>query len=72
MTRIRRVEAFSEELGLTADLRTCFPDIYKQLLDKLDVIECFESPGRSLRVEEILTKQEVIYEALNVSIPASS
>ncbi|GAU79061.1 IS1634 family transposase [Fusibacter sp. 3D3] len=43
-----------------------------QLLDKLDVIECFESPGRSLRVGEILTKQEVIYEALNVSIPASS
>lgn len=26
------LEVFSEELGLTADLRTCFPDIYKQLL----------------------------------------
>lgn len=26
------LETFSDELGLTADLRACFPDIYKQLL----------------------------------------
>ena len=43
-----------------------------QLLDKLDVIECFENPGSSLRIGEILTKQQEIYEALNVSIPSSS
>lgn len=42
-----------------------------QLLDKLDVIECFENPGHSLNMGEILTKQENIYEALNVSIPTS-
>ena len=43
-----------------------------QLLDKLDVIECFENPGYSLRIGEILTKQQEIYEALNVSVPTSS
>lgn len=52
-------------------------DLYKQytlhqLLDKLDVIECFEDPGYALRVGEILNKQKEIYEALNVSIPTSS
>ena len=26
------LDAFSEDLGLTEDLRACFPDIYKQLL----------------------------------------
>lgn len=44
----------------------------RQLLDKLDVIECFEDPGHTLRVGELLSKQQKIYEALNVSIPASS
>ena len=43
-----------------------------QLLDKLDVIEYFENPGRSLRIGEILTKQQEIYETLNVSFPSSS
>ena len=43
-----------------------------QLFDKLDVIECFEEPGHSLRIGEILTKQEEIYKALNVPVPASS
>ena len=42
-----------------------------QLLDKLDVIECFEDPGHSLRIGEILTKQQEIYEALNVMVPTS-
>lgn len=43
-----------------------------QVLDKLDVIECFEDPAHSLRVGEILTKQQEIYAALKVPIPASS
>lgn len=43
-----------------------------QLLDKLDVIECFEDPGYSLRIGEILTKQQEIYEDLNVPVPTSS
>ena len=41
------------------------------LLDKLDVIECFEQPGKSLRVGEILDKQEQLYYDLGVVPPAS-
>ena len=43
-----------------------------QLLDKLDVIECFESPNHRLRIGEILQKQIDIYNALDVAIPSSS
>lgn len=43
-----------------------------QLLDKLDVIECFEDPGCSLRIGEILNAQKEIYKELEVRIPASS
>ena len=41
------------------------------LLDKLDVIECFEQPGRSLKVGEIVEKQEQLYYDLGVTPPAS-
>ena len=41
------------------------------LLDKLDVIECFEHPGQRLLVGEILEKQRKIYEAMDVHPPAS-
>ena len=41
------------------------------LLDKLDVIECFEEPGYSLRVGEILEKQKDIYMKLGVEVPSS-
>lgn len=41
------------------------------LLDKLDVIECFEQPGRSLKVGEIIEKQELLYYDLGVGPPAS-
>jgi len=41
------------------------------LLDKLDVIECFEQPGKSLRVGEILDKQEQLYYDLGVVTPTS-
>ncbi len=52
-------------------------DLYKsytmqQLLDKLDVIECFEYKGRSLRIGELLQKQTDIYEMLGIKVPASS
>ena len=40
-------------------------------LDKLDVIECFESPGQKLRVGEILQKQCDIYEGLGIVPPTS-
>lgn len=41
------------------------------LLDKLDVIECFEQPGRSLRVGEILDEQKRVYHELGVRPPSS-
>jgi transposase len=40
-------------------------------LDKLDVIECFESPGHKLRVGEVLEKQRDIYLSLGIVPPAS-
>jgi len=43
-----------------------------QLLDKLDVIECFEAPGYELRIGEILTAQSALYEALEVPLLTSS
>ncbi|MBS3969735.1 MAG: IS1634 family transposase [Clostridia bacterium] len=41
------------------------------VLDKLDVIECFETPGQQLRVGELLEKQKEIYHALGVEPPTS-
>ena len=51
-------------------------DLYKdytmqQLLDKLDVIECFSYPGRDLRVGEVLQKQVDLYTKLGVKPPSS-
>ena len=42
----------------------------QSLLDKLDIIECFENPGYDIRVGEVLTKQKQIYEALGINPPA--
>lgn len=41
------------------------------VLDKLDVIECFETPGQKLRVGELLEKQKEIYISLGVDPPSS-
>ena len=41
------------------------------VLDKLDVIECFESPGRGLRIGELLEKQKDLYIKLGVTLPTS-
>ena len=41
------------------------------VLDKLDVIECFESPGQALRVGELLEKQKELYIKLGVKPPSS-
>ena len=41
----------------------------QMLLDKLDLIECFESPGRDLRFGEVLSSQRDIYVALGVRPP---
>lgn len=52
-------------------------DLYKkytlhQLLDELDVIECFEDANHSLRIGELLNKRAKIYEDLGVKVPTSS
>ena len=44
----------------------------QQLLDKLDVLECFEDEGHTLRIGELLSKQAEIYETLGVALPTSS
>ena len=41
------------------------------MLDKLDVIECFEAPGRKPRLGEILESQRRIYDRLKIPPPAS-
>ena len=41
------------------------------LLDKLDVIECFERPGRKQQIGEILEKQRDLFLALNIEPPSS-
>jgi len=41
----------------------------QEVLDKLDIIECFEYEGKELRVGEILEKQKQIYQDMNVTIP---
>ncbi|HCA29593.1 MAG TPA: IS1634 family transposase [Ruminococcaceae bacterium] len=43
----------------------------QSVLDKLDVIECFEAPGQKLRVGELLEKQKEIYACLGVDPPSS-
>lgn len=59
------------------DHRMKLSELYKkytlhQLIDKLDVIECFEDTDHSLRIGEILSKQKAIYVALGVEPPTSS
>lgn len=41
------------------------------VLDKLDVIECFENPGQALRVGELLEKQKELYNKLGIEPPSS-
>jgi len=41
-----------------------------ELLDDLDVIECFEQPGHSASVGEITQKQKDLYAAFGVAVPS--
>lgn len=43
----------------------------QQLLDKLDMIECFLYPGHELRVGEVLERQKEFYLKLGVEPPTS-
>ena len=40
-----------------------------ELLDDLDVIECFEQPGHTARVGEMTKKQKDLYTVLGVAVP---
>lgn len=52
--------------------KNLFKDYTMQgVLDKLDVIECFEQPGQSIRVGEILEKQKQLYHDLGINPPTS-
>ena len=42
----------------------------QEMLDQIDLIECFEQDGKTARYREITKKQDEIYEALGVSSPA--
>lgn len=41
------------------------------LLDKLDVIDCYEQPGCALRFGEITKRQQALFEAFYVDCPTS-
>ena len=43
----------------------------QELLDELDIIECFEQPGSTLRLGEMTKKQEDLYHKLGVEPPTS-
>ena len=54
------------------EVSSLFKDYTLQgLLDKLDIIECYESPGKKLRVGEMLEKQKELYTLLGYPAPAS-
>jgi len=42
----------------------------QEMLDQIDLIECFERKGKAPRLSEILTKQAEIYQALGVPLPS--
>jgi transposase len=41
------------------------------LLDEFDIIECYEQPGRGLRLGEITKRQKELFEAMEVTPPTS-
>jgi len=41
------------------------------LLDKLDLIECFQRPRKYMQIGEILENQREIFAAINIEPPAS-
>ena len=43
----------------------------QELLDELDVIECFEQPGNNIRIGEMTKKQEELYHKLGVKPPTT-
>jgi hypothetical protein len=43
----------------------------QEVLDELDMIECFEVPGKKLQLGEITKHQMDLYDKLGVTPPAS-
>ena len=43
----------------------------QELLDEFDIIECFEQPGRELRVGEVTKRQIELYKAMDIVPPVS-
>ena len=43
----------------------------QELLDELDIIECFEQPGNKIRIGEITKKQEELYHMFGVKPPTT-
>jgi len=41
-----------------------------EVLDELDVIECFDEPGKRLRIGEVTRKQAGLYQKLEVAVPS--
>ena len=41
----------------------------QEVLDELDMIECFEQQGRTLRIGEVTKKQKAIYSGLDIDSP---
>ena len=42
----------------------------QEVLDELDIIECFEQQGRSLRIGEMTNKQKALYTDMDIELPA--
>jgi len=43
----------------------------QELLDELDIIDCFEQPGNKIRIGEITKKQEELYHKFGVKPPTT-
>lgn len=43
----------------------------QELFDEFDIIECFEQPGRKLRIGEVTKLQTELYEKIDISFPTS-
>ena len=41
-----------------------------EVLDDLDIIECFERPGKTATIGKITKKQKTLYSSLEIEVPA--
>jgi hypothetical protein len=43
----------------------------QDVLDEVDIIECYEQSGQKLRMGEVIRKQSTLYELLGVKPPTT-